>query len=191
MPLINRYPSARIVAAHPTNYHACEPKRGGFSLIVIHITSGHADPNGPAEMFATPSDQRQPAVKSSANFVVGQLDEAVEPVIQCVDLGDIAYHASQVNVISVGIEHCAREPMEFSKTDAGLAITDAQYTKSARLAAWLARLAGLSIDRNHFKGHCEASPRDGHDKCPIGVAGGWDWDRYLALVQQAFDAGLV
>lgn len=181
--MINVYPSAIQVPAHPSNFRACFPKRATFSLIVCHVTSGHDDPNGTAQMFAAKKDK-----PSSAHFVVGRKPEVDEPIIQCVDLGDVAYHASQVNSTSVGIEHVGREPGEFGKNDLGLPITEEQYAKSARLCAWLCRVAGIPVDDQHIVGHAECSPRDGHDKCPTGVAGGWDWDRYIELVKTAYVA---
>lgn len=181
---LNRYPGALWVPAHTDNYRPLDPKRQTFSLVLLHITSGHADPMGTARMFATPKTQRSPKVASSAHFVVGQRPEADEPVIQCVDLGDVALHAHAANAISVGVEHCAREEGEFGARDPGLPMTEAQYAKSARLVAWLCRLAGLPVDRAHIQGHAEADPKTTHTNCPTGVAGGWDWDRYLALVRR-------
>ena len=185
--MVNVYPGAKVISAHFTNYRICAPKRGGFDLVVIHITSGHADPMGTARRFAK-EDRPPPGKKpkrSSAHFVIGQLPENDEPIIQCVDLGDIAYHAHAVNERSVGIEHCAREPGEpgFPKGDRGLPLTAPQYAKSARLGAWLARVGGFPADRAHFQGHAEADPTTSHTGCPL--AAGWDWARFMDLLADA------
>lgn len=178
--MINVYPAAKQIPAHPSNYRTCSPKRTTFNLVVIHCTDGGPKAEYTAEMFATAKLDRDPPRATSAHFVIGQDGT----VIQCVDLGDVAYHASECNSISVGVEHCARTPMELSHTDPGIPFSDAQYAASAKLTAWLCLTAGLPIDRDHIKGHNEASPKDRHDDCPTGP--GFNWDRYLELVREAF-----
>lgn len=177
--MINIYPKARQVPAHESNYVTKVPKRATYALIVIHCTDGHARAQGTAGMFATPKELRIPAVATSAHFVIGQDGT----VIQCVDLGDVANHAHGVNQIAVGIEHCARTPKEFGINDPGMPPSDIQYQESAKLVAWLCKVAGLPIDRAHIKGHNEADTTTTHTKCPTGC--GWDWDKYLAMVKQA------
>ena len=193
--MINIYPSALLVPAHPSKYRIMDPKRTTFDLIILHITSGRADPMKTAQMFAAPylpppaagQPDTRPAnfrKKSSAHFVVGQKPENLEPIIQCVDIGDVAIHAHDASVRSVGIEHCAREPGELGANDPGLPITVPQFQKSARLVAWLCRVAGLPIDRTHIQGHAEADPKTTHSKCPMG-APGWNWDTYMQMVEDA------
>lgn len=194
--MVNTYPGAKIVPAHPTKYRVMSPKRQTYDSIIIHVTDGHEDPMRTARMFATPyapppasgqPDKRPDDAKrrSSAHFVVGRLSEEAEPVIQSVDIGDVAYHAHSANERSVGIEHCCRTPGEFGPRDAGLAPTEAQYEKSAKLAAWLCRAAGLSVDRKTIRGHAEADPLTTHTSCPDGP--GWNWNTYMTLVQAAYD----
>ena len=168
------YPEASWVPADPSNYHAAH--RISFSEIVIHCTDGHENAQPVAEMW------QQPGHGSSANLVVGQAGE----VIQCVALRDIAWHAHAANATSIGIEHCARTPGELGKDDPGLRPSDAQYSSSAKLVAWLCRYAGLQPSRDVIKGHAEADPATTHTLCPIGC--GWDWDRYMPMVQQEYDA---
>lgn len=175
--MINVYPNTKQIPADPTNYRACFPKRATYALIVLHITDGHERALPVAQMFATPKAERKPPKASSAHFVIDQDGT----IIQCVDLGDVAYHASEVNAISVGIEHCARTPKEFGPNDPGLPLTDAQYAASTALVAWLCRVSGLPPDRAHIKGHAEASPKDNHDDCPTGQL---DWPKYMNRLQQ-------
>lgn len=175
--MLGTYPGAEQIPADPSNYR--EAWRESATLIVIHCTDGHGDPRATAAMFATPKDQRQPAVASSAHFIVGQDGT----VVQAVSLKDVAYHAHAVNGISIGIEHCARTPGELGKADPGLPPSDAQFAASARLVAWLLALLGLPATRAVIMGHAEADPTTTHTSCPNGC--GWDWERYLALVQEA------
>jgi N-acetyl-anhydromuramyl-L-alanine amidase AmpD len=169
--MVNVYPKALLVPAHPSNYLTLQPKRSTFDKIVIHCTDGHPDARPVAEMW-----QRE-GHGSSAHFVVGQDGT----VIQAVDLGDVAYHAHAANRRSVGIEHCARTPGEWRVDDPGLPPSDALYLASARLVAWLCLAAGLPIDRATIQGHAEADPATTHKACPLGS--GWAWDRYLVMVQ--------
>src|SRR5204863_453067 len=128
--LVNVYPGSRLIPAHESNYRICIPKRAAISLIVIHVTDGREDPARTAAMFATPKEKRSPPIASSAHFIVGRKLEAEEPVIQSVDLGDVAFHAHTANAVSVGIEHNCRTPGELGHDDPGLPPTQAQYEKS-------------------------------------------------------------
>ena len=177
------YPTAIPVPADPSNYrgwHGGErcPSRP-ISRIVIHITDGHPDPRGTAEMF------QQPRHGASAHFVVGQDGT----VIQCVALDDIAWHASSANEDSIGIEHSARAPGEWDKLlghhDPGLSLSPVQLLASAKLVRWLCDRYGLPIDRAHVLGHCEADPSTTHTDCPNAI---WDWPAYMVMVSQAAPA---
>ena len=164
------YPKARFVPADRTNYKA--EIRDSFSKIIVHITDGHGEADAVAEMW------QQPNHKSSAHFVIGQDGT----VIQAVALNDVAWHAHSQNGTSVGIEHCARSPHELGPSDLGLPLSDAQYQASAELVAWLCNEVNLPVDRDHIQGHAEADPQTTHEDCPEGVCGGWDWDRYMELI---------
>lgn len=172
-------PFAEFVPAHESNYKAAA--RASFDKIVIHITDGHAKASGTAEMFATPKLERKPPVATSAHFVVGQAGE----IVQCVRLKDVAYHCPGLNTAGVGVEHCARSPKEWNSKDPGMPPTADQYVASARLVAWLLRGAGLPCSRDVVLGHNEADPETTHKDCPSGAP--WDWPRYMALVQAAYD----
>jgi N-acetyl-anhydromuramyl-L-alanine amidase AmpD len=171
-------PGALWVAADFTNYGPRPQAQvsAGYSLIVIHITSGRADPMGPAKMW------QKPGHGTSAHFVVGQDGT----VVQCVPLRFAAQHAHNANSYSIGIEHCAREPGELSASDPGLPPSDALYRASAQLVAYLLKAAGLPPNRQHVKGHAEADNRTTHTGCPDAAP--WDWPRYMALVGDAYAA---
>ncbi len=162
------YPAALWVPAHPTNYH--NAGRATFERVVIHCTDGH-DKAGPvADMWA------QPNHFSSAHFVIGQ-DGLI---IQSVSLSDIAWHAHKANQFSVGLEHCARTPGELGKQDPGLPPSEVQLDASARLAAWLCRIADLPANRETIQGHAEIDPKTTHRLCPMGC--GLDLDDYVERV---------
>lgn len=169
--MIDRYPGATWVPADPSNYRRAG--RPAFSRVIIHITDGRPAAMPVAQMWQVPKHG------SSAHFVVGQDGT----VLQCVALGDVAWHAHAQNGAGVGIEHCARTPRELSPLDPGLEPSDAQYAASAKLVAWLCDLVGLPRNRFNIQGHAEADPATTHLDCPLGS--GWDWDRYMALVLAA------
>src|SRR5271168_4489565 len=125
---------------------------------------------------------QQPGHGSSAHFVIDQDGS----ILQCVNLSDSAYHAHARNIVSVGVEHCARSPGELSPDDPGLPVSNAQYASSAKLVAWLCNLGSFAPTRENIMGHAEADLKTTHADCPTGVAGGWDWDAFMLLVQDEF-----
>ncbi|WP_369936474.1 N-acetylmuramoyl-L-alanine amidase [Xanthomonas tesorieronis] len=166
------YPGAsRFAPAHARNFR--RGRRAGSSVdrIVIHITAGGPRIDGTIAWF---QNGDRPNV-SSAHYIVGRDGE----VVQMVRNADTAYHASAANSRSVGIEHCANKPSRGNPRD--LPLTEPQYQASAQLVAWLCAQFGIAADREHIVGHYEISPRDNHD-CPSSI---WDWDHYMACVQQA------
>ena len=167
--------ASRMLLADRSNYGARPVIFRGYDEIVIHCTDGHEKAQPVAEMW------QEPHHGSSAHLVIGQDGE----VIQCVPLAFAAYHAHAANAHSVGIEHCARTPGELYKSDPGLPPSDALYAASAKVVAYLLVAAGLPVDRAHVKGHAEADPNTTHTRCPDGC--GWDWDKYMVLVQAEFD----
>ncbi|KQQ78773.1 hypothetical protein ASF73_04485 [Xanthomonas sp. Leaf131] len=164
------YPGAsRFAAAHARNFRA--GRRAGVALdrIVIHITAGGPSIDGTIGWFQNPD------ARVSAHYLVGRDGE----VVQMVRNADTGYHASAANSRSIGIEHCANKPSRGNPRD--LPVTEPQYAASAGLVAWLCQQLGLPADRAHIVGHQEISPGDNH-ACPSSI---WDWDHYLACVQQA------
>ncbi len=171
-------PGALWVPANPSNYRERpQHRKKAYDLIVIHITSGRADPYGPARMW------QRPKHGSSAHFVVGQDGR----LLQCVPLRYAAFHAHAANEHSVGIEHCAREPRELGKDDPGMPPTPQLYASSAALVAYLLKAAGLPVAHHvTIMGHAEADKRTTHRGCPDKAP--WDWELYLAMVQNSYEA---
>ena len=91
-------------------------------------------------------------------------------VYQIVDFNRIAWHASAVNEVAIGIEHVAIAGKVFA--------SEAQYEASAKLHNWLCREMGIPIDRQHIRQHCEAAPADHHDLCCHGAL---DIDRVVQM----------
>jgi N-acetyl-anhydromuramyl-L-alanine amidase AmpD len=184
---IAEVPGALWVPAHPSNYHL-RPAGAlvAYSLGVQHITSGHADAMPVAQMWQCPKGSKSNPHGTCAHFVIGQDGT----LIQCVPLRFAANHAHAVaNACSYGVEHCAREPGELWPSDPGMPLTPAQYAKSSWLNAYLLKAAGL-VPTLHLnvKGHAEADPATTHTGCPDAVAGGFDWDRFMAMTRAEWDA---
>jgi N-acetyl-anhydromuramyl-L-alanine amidase AmpD len=89
----------------------------------------------------------------SAHFII----DRVGKVYQLLSISETAWHASQANAHSVGIEHVA-VPVK-------LLPTEEQYAASAALVKWLCEQMKVPVDRAHVRGHNEASPADGHVGC--------------------------
>lgn len=170
------------------------------STIVLHQTDGGPRFDRAVEHLCKPDG------KVSAHFLVGRGGE----VAQLVRLDDVAWHASGVNGISIGIEHCARTPGELdrrgrwqametrqraalldlgapaelleSSTDPGLQLTEAQLDASATLVSWLLRRFSLQLGA--VIGHCRV-PGTSHLDCGRDVSqrGIWDWSRYMQRVE--------
>ncbi len=168
------YPDATWVPADASNFKAAS--RATFTNVVIHITDGRENAQPVAEMWQEVNH------KSSAHFVIGQDGT----VLQAVRIKDIAWHAHAANAFSVGIEHCARTPGSLSKDDPGLPPSPALYAASAKLVAYLCNQAELPPDRVTIQGHAEIDHATSHADCPNGAP--WDWDAYMALVQNEYAA---
>lgn len=133
------------------------------NTIVLHITQG-STAEGAIQTFRNSASPH----RVSAHFVI----DRDGTVYQLVDVQDTAWHASQVNSHSVGIEHVAMAAVKDQHgnvTQPQLPATDAQYAASCRLVAWLCHILKLPIDRAHVRTHNEASPRDGHVQCCTGA----------------------
>jgi N-acetyl-anhydromuramyl-L-alanine amidase AmpD len=143
------YPDA-IIDLLPLDHSA--PRGSQIDLIVLHITDG---PTARSAIETFKASQEPHRV--SCHFVI----DRDGTVYQLVDTTYAAWHASQVNARSVGIEHAA--------VPGSLPATEAQYEASAKLVAWLCRSLQIPCDRAHIQGHNEASPRDGHVRCCEGA----------------------
>jgi hypothetical protein len=138
--------------------------------IVVHVTEG--------AFWGSVQWLKNPRAHASSHFIVARSGR----IVQLVHVSDIAWHAGnwKVNVGSVGIEHEG-----FTYGPGGF--TDAQYDRSARLTAWLARRSLMPIDRKHIIGHAEVpGPRGGRGGASGHTDPGpnWRWGRYLDLVRR-------
>jgi V8-like Glu-specific endopeptidase len=170
------YPGAsRFAPAHASNYRTVRTPRE-IRQVVIHITDGGSRITGTIGWFQNPNQRnaRNQPIHVSAHYVVGRDGE----VVQMVRNNDIAWHANSANGHSIGIEHVANSTRR-------LLPTDDEYRGSARLVAWLCCQYGLPLDRTHVLGHAEADIHTTHTDCPNSV---WDWERYMAMVQEEADA---
>jgi len=129
------------------------------NLIVLHITAG-STMEGAYETFKSSEVPH----RVSAHFII----DGDGMVYQLLPLSDTAWHASEVNYRSVGIEHVA--------IPGKLMANDAQYHASSALVWWLCTQLGIPCDRLHVMGHNEASPKDGHVQC---CSGALDVDRVV------------
>ncbi len=161
------YPQAtRFAPAHSGNFRTSTSERS-INRIVIHITDGGANINGPISWF------QNPQARVSAHYIVGQDGEVVQMVLH----KDVAWHASSANGDSIGIEHVANTR--------GLLPTQAEYCASAALVSWLCDQFGIPKDRDHIVGHNEADPKTSHAACPTGLKNKpvWDWDGFMQLIE--------
>ena len=143
---------------------------GAPNKIVLHITEGST-----AAGAISWVESRENPTKASFHFVI----DRDGTITQGVDTNDCAWHASQCNSRSIGIEHVALS----AKGAAALHVqplmaTDAQYAASATLVAWLCGQYGIPCDRQHIRTHNEASPADGHVECCTGAL---DPDKVAAM----------
>lgn len=172
-------------------------------FLVQHVTDGQPDVDRAVRRFDDGESHVAP------HMVVGRAGK----LYQLVDFGDRAWHCSGWNEESIGIEYVARTPGELrnwaslpehsrrglldvlglageevdalvaSKTDPGMAITAAQVQAGARFAAWLCKLRGWPVDRQHLRGHCEC-PETTHLDCgrDIDRGGIFPWSDFIAAV---------
>ncbi len=140
------------------------------NLVVLHITHGPTA----ASAIATFEGSRAPN-RASAHFVI----DRDGTVYQLLPLSDTAWHASQANLHSIGIEHAA--------VAGSLLCTPEQYQASAMLVAWVCQQLGIPCDRNHVRTHNEVSPRDGHVLC---CTGGLDPDKVVSITSAASSSAI-
>lgn len=146
--------------------------------ITLHITEGTT----PGGAFSTFAGSVAPH-RVSAHFIVGRAGS----IWQLVPLSRVAWHASQVNYHSIGIEHVAlsaagaadlnrRHPSGAPFVE--MLATEEQYAASAKLLAWLCGQTKITCDRTHIRTHHEASPADHHNLCCTGAL---NPDRVVAM----------
>ena len=136
---------------------------GPPTRIILHITQG-SRAMGAISWWEDPQNK----TPSSAHFVVDR--DSAATVYQTVDTDNRAWHASQCNASSIGIEHAALSVAGAAALrTAPLMATDAQYAASARLVAWLCKEYSIPCDRLRVLTHNEASPADKHVECCTGA----------------------
>lgn len=181
MAALPQYPQAsRFV---PAKFYGKSKNTRSIRRIVIHITDGGSNINGTISWFrymlgkdGKPAvDRKGNLIKASSHYIVGQDGE----VVQMVRENDVSYHAGGANSDSIGIEHVARKPRTFSRTDKGLFPSQTQYCSSATLVRWLCQKYGISMNQVYILGHAEADPKTSHKACPASV---WNWDYFMKLV---------
>jgi N-acetyl-anhydromuramyl-L-alanine amidase AmpD len=181
MPTPPEYPDA--VAAW-IDGHSQPGTLADKNTIVLHETEG-ASAAGAISTFR----QSVAPHRVSCHFVI----DRDGTVFQCINIADVAWHASQVNAHSVGIEHAgisATGAKAISQSHAlmnpplppvaAMPCTDAQYAASSKLVAWLCHKLQIPCDRTHVREHCEASPADHHDLCCHGAL---DPNRVVAMAK--------
>ena len=148
---------------HPLGGHSAPGVLSQRNTVVLHITAGPTADSAIETFEASVAPHRV-----SAHFVI----DRDGTIYQLIPISDTAWHASQCNSHSIGIEHAA--------IPVTLMATDEQYNSSAALVKWCCEQMGVPIDRAHVRSHNEASPADGHTQC---CAGALDPDRVVAMAQ--------
>lgn len=159
--------------------------------VVLHITEG-TTASGAMSTFAYSKAPPEGKGLTSAHFVI----ERDGTVYQLIGIDDTAWHASQVNSRSIGLEHvclsaqgaadlnkiyAARIAAGTQKLWVAMPATDLQYAASSELVAWLCVQLKVNCDRNHVRTHFESSPHDNHVLC---CTGGLDPDKLVALASK-------
>lgn len=126
-------------------------------LIVLHITQGQTMAGAYNTFLKSVKPNRV-----SSHFIIDQDGK----VYQLLPISDIGFHASEVNTISVGIEHVCIAPNTYASMPTGLPPTVEMYQASAALVKFLCSSLGLGVpSRAIVQGHNEASPKDLHVHC--------------------------
>lgn len=155
------YPGAIWNPAHSSNYSDGNRGASSINYIVIHTTQGSY--SGAISWFKNASSN------VSSHYILRSSDGQLT---QMVDDRDVAWHDGCFNTNTIGIEH------EGFVADPDVWYTEAMYTQSAKLTAWLADQYGIPKDRAHIMGHAETPDCSSH----TDPGSGWDWNHYMALV---------
>ena len=153
---------AQFVPASSSNY--TNGSRTSVDMVVIHTVQGSY--SGAISWFQNSS------ASASAHYVVRSSDGEIT---QTVDEEDIAWHAGH--------------------WDTNKWYTEALYSASARLTRDICDRYGIPIDRSHIIGHYEvpgcSNPGGGGTSCHTDPGSGWDWDRYIDLVNGSGGGGSI
>ncbi|HJN72339.1 MAG TPA: N-acetylmuramoyl-L-alanine amidase [Myxococcota bacterium] len=152
----------QFVAASSSNYTNSSRSSSDIRYIVIHTVQGSY--SGCISWF------QNSAASVSAHYVVRSSDGQVT---QMVWEEDTAWHAGNwsYNQASVGIEH------EGYVDAPDTWYTDAMYESSAALSADIIDRTAVVADRSHVIAHSEIPGATHTDP-----GSGWDWDRYMDLI---------
>ncbi len=165
------FPGSIWNPAYSGNFQASSRGAAQINYVVIHTTQGSY--GGTISWF------KNPDANVSAHYVVKSSNGERTHMV---DDSDIAWHDACFNSETIGIEH------EGFVDDPDAWYTEAMYTASAELTAWLCDQYGIPKDRNHIFGHGEAPDCSDH----TDPGGGWNWTHYMELVQHGgepiFDA---
>lgn len=156
------YPGAYAWVASP-NFTS---GRGGTAIdrVLIHTMQG--------SYAGTRSWFQNSASQVSSHYIVRSSDGQVTQMVQH---ADTAWHVQCYNSRSVGIEH------EGYVSDPATWYTDAMYTESAKLTAYICDRHGIPKDRTHIIGHYEA-PSSCNTGGHTDPGSGWNWTKYMGLV---------
>lgn len=127
--------------------------------IALHITQGPTAQSA-INWFNNPASQ------VSAHFVI----DRDGTTYQLLSISDSAWHVQAANSYTVGIEHAA--------IAGKLMATEAQYSASSMLIAYLCKLLELPCNRNTVQSHYELNKSSNHTKCCTGAL---DPDRVVAM----------
>jgi N-acetylmuramoyl-L-alanine amidase len=157
---------------------AARPAGTAIQSVVLQPTAGTYDATILAGQRRTPD--------RTLHYVV----RADGAVTQMVRTSDVATHAGNQTIdtgsVGVAVEGARAD-------DGGVLYTDAAYRSAAALVRWLAGQYDIPLDRGHLLGVDEV-PAAGR---PVaGLAGSWDWVRFMQLLgapvtAQAWRADLV
>lgn len=138
--------------------------RTDYRWVLIHTTQGGY--SGAVSWLTNPSSN------VSAHYVIRSSDGQITQLVQH---ANTAWHAQCYNARSIGIEH------EGFIADPAKWYTDAMYTESAKLVAWICNRHNIPKDRSHVIAHVEVAPN-----CNTGghtdPGTGWNWTKYMGLV---------
>lgn len=172
------YSGASWYGAYSGNYsQANRPGSNKIDKVVVHVMQGSW--SSAINWF---KDSRAGVschynIRSSDGFIGQSVKEE-----------DIAYHAGYwpTNQTSVGIEH------EGYVSDPNRWFTTSMYRSSASLTAYLCKKYGIAINRTNIIGHNQVpgcSGSGGGAGCHTDPGGGWDWNLYIRLVEEAAGTG--
>jgi N-acetyl-anhydromuramyl-L-alanine amidase AmpD len=156
------YPGAYAWVASP-NFSS---GRGGTTIdrVLIHTMQG--------SYAGTRSWFQNSSSNVSSHYIVRSSDGQVTQMVQH---ADTAWHVQCYNSRSVGIEH------EGYVDAPATWYTDAMYTESAKLTAYICDRHGIPKDRTHIIGHYEA-PSNCNTGGHTDPGSGWNWTTYMSKV---------